>query len=553
MYRKKQQFKIVGGLMQATYPDESILDTQIAQTEAKLQKLQESRDLQKTVQPTKIQEPQTEEVQPDPPVLRFFAYRKERTTESQDETERVRFFSITFFVEDGTMMIEEKRQRNSGIDQGLIMKRSQVMDPNAAQYGTPYTLNSFRIGADLQICGCDYHIFDADGFTKEFIPDIGIPELPPEDLYSTKRQLTERPIRVTHINTDKTNLKNFLDYEGKVLRFYCIWDDREHLFGQKRVFIIHYFLVDGSIDVRHQLPPNAGPSEIHMFLSKTHLKNPETNADYTDADLRIGKTIYIFTRPFLIFDADEFTKEFIDKKFGKQDWTPLDVSDHYDDYTVKQSVPEYNGWGDEQDSLGYCYSLHPVPPKRNVIKLLQNEGKILRFGAKLHNSTHIDASREFVITYYLADDNLAVFEKTRRNSGFRGGKFIQKGLYKNGNRNFVASDFGVGKTVTINSYVFDIFEADEYAINYMEADADEFPESDLFTIVLKCKDSERIDSLRAALESLDQEHKGFVDSRAAQREISRAMGLTQQEALTIVRRWTTDQGFDYFQFITILS
>ena len=36
--------------------------------------------------------------------------------------------------------------------------------------------------------------------------------------------------------------ERFLKFNGKVLRFYAYWDDRKSMFGDKKFFIVNYFL-----------------------------------------------------------------------------------------------------------------------------------------------------------------------------------------------------------------------------------------------------------------------------------------------------------------------
>lgn len=50
----------------------------------------------------------------------------------------------------------------------------------------------------------------------------------------------------------------------------------------------------------------------------------------------------------------------------------------------KVVVPPYNGFGDEQDTLGYCKKLIPEKPKKDFFKYVDNDGKILRFTAKFN-------------------------------------------------------------------------------------------------------------------------------------------------------------------------
>ena len=356
-------------------------------------------------------------------VLRFFAYFRESVPESNDETFRIRYVKIMVYLEDDSIMIEENRVRNSGMAQGVLLRRMRAVNPAAQPRGTLYVIDDFNVGMNVEICGIVYRIYACDKFTEEYFASNGRPlgefEQPPDDLYSVKRKLTERPIRVTYINTDKTNLRRFLDFDGKVLRFYCTWDDRKNVFGEKRKFILHFFLVDDTIEIVQILPVNSGRDPVSRLLMRTLLPKPGTNTHYTDADLFIGKWVDVFGRQFFLYDADEFTKKFLDEKFGKRDWTPIDVSEAPPFQKIQQPPPPYNGWGSEEDSLGYCYSLHPKPPRKDIVKFISKDGMLLRFGGKFKNPMPQDVNRKFVIVYYLADDTVGVFELPQRRTGTR--------------------------------------------------------------------------------------------------------------------------------------
>ena len=73
-------------------------------------------------------------------------------------------------------------------------------------------------------------------------------------------------------------------------------------------------------------------------------------------------------------------------------------------------IPPYNGFGDEIDSLGYVYKLEPKKPKRDFFKYVDNDGKILRFTARFNTQVPEDVDRRFIISYYLADDTISIFE-----------------------------------------------------------------------------------------------------------------------------------------------
>lgn len=492
-------------------------------------------------------------------VLRFYAYFRETVPESNDETFRVRYVRIHVYLEDDTIMIEENHERNSGISQGVLLRRMRVINPNAPA-DTFYQISDFNVGQSMDMFGTVYRIYACDKFTEEYFQSIGKQlnpfEDPPDDLYTVKRRITERPIRVSYINTDKTNLRRFLDFDGKVLRFYATWDDRESLFGEKRKFIVHFFLVDDTIEIVQVLPVNSGRDPVSRFLMKTKLKKPNSNEYYTDQDLDIGKVIDVFNRKFILYDADEFTKEFLDNKFGPHNWTPLTIEEaqnRFNTTTAQEELPPYNGWGDEEDSRGYCYSLHPKAPRKDIVKFITKDGMLLRFAAKLKNPQPQDANRKFVIVYYLSDDTVAVFELPERNSGFRGGKFIQRAKIKNtraGGRYFTASDFQVGQDILINAFEFTTYDADEYAMNYMESMPEDFPQSDLFDITTQMrKTRSKVDQMRQSMEAYDKDLVGYIQPAVARKILMDTFGMTEHEAMTVTRRYSENAGFDYFSFM----
>ena len=53
--------------------------------------------------------------------------------------------------------------------------------------------------------------------------------------------------------------------------------------------------------------------------------------------------------------------------------------------TLLQEIPPYNGFGSLEDSLQNCHSLIPQPPKKDFIKMLENDHKVLRYEAKMVN------------------------------------------------------------------------------------------------------------------------------------------------------------------------
>lgn len=76
---------------------------------------------------------------------------------------------------------------------------------------------------------------------------------------------------------------------------------------------------------RHKIPKdrNDVPSSFPAAVME-HSAN-EIKEYFTPKDFKIGQTVNIYGRRFLIYDIDNFTKAFYYQHFGITDFTPMDV------------------------------------------------------------------------------------------------------------------------------------------------------------------------------------------------------------------------------------
>ena len=83
----------------------------------------------------------------------------------------------------------------------------------------------------------------------------------------------------------------------------------------------------------------------------------------------------------------------------------------------------------------------------------------------------VDVGRRFIVSYFLSDDTLSVFEPPQRNSGVIGGKFLERGRAPLPNQQkfsatktqyYSSADFYIGAKVIINRTSFVIVGADDY-------------------------------------------------------------------------------------------
>lgn len=73
----------------------------------------------------------------------------------------------------------------------------------------------------------------------------------------------------------------------------------------------------------------------------------------------------------------------------------------------------------------------PDQPKGDFFKYVDNDKKILRFTAKFNTRVPEDFDRRFIISFYLADDTISIFEPAQKNSGIIEGAFLERKKYKN--------------------------------------------------------------------------------------------------------------------------
>jgi EF-hand domain-containing protein 1 len=382
------------------------------------------------------------------------------------------------------VQINELKQVNSGTPQGTFLKRQMVLKPGMpGSQESALSIDDFRVGDSITIYGRNIRLIDADQYTREFYSNLGYDqaegEEPPVDKF-TKSQVKAAPVK------DKAMLdylehtlgggrvksqKQFLDKDRQVLRFFCFSDDEP--------FIIHYYLADDTIEIREVNFANSGKHNFSLLLRRQKLPKAfsvgqpglDTNAEsyLTEDDIKPGDPIIAFGRVFRITGVDDFTQKFFKDNFNEH--FPLGgVTENRPPEQVPLVIPEYNGFGDEEDSLGYVKKLLPDKPKKDFFKYVDNDKKVLRYTARFNTQVPEDLDRRFIISFHLADDTLGIFEPAQKNSGVVEGKFLERRKYKNkqkGDRFINPTDMVVGGDVVINSYSFHILSTDEYTDKYL--------------------------------------------------------------------------------------
>ncbi|XP_073918828.1 EF-hand domain-containing family member C2 [Castor canadensis] len=533
----------------------------------------------------------------DKQVLSFDAYLEDEVTEKRQENYRIRYYKIYFYPEDDTIEVNEPVVINSGLPQGIFIRRHRIClpPPDDDRF---YTVYHFNINIDVVFYGRTFKIYDCDSFTKNFLRKIGIKVNPPghrpEDPYIKMRREVLESVDPYRPYQSFDTLRQFLEYDGKVLRFFCLWDDSASLFGDHRELILHYFLSDDTIEIKELLHHNSGRDAMSVFLRRSklpkygppgvyqpgqlteravlnvygdlgdqqpvngylldkHQLGKQDQEFYKDSDLSVGATINVWGRKVLLCDCDEYTKSYYKAKYGIENFPSISIKAPPPP-KIDRKFPPYNGFGSEEDSLRTCIGLVPTPHRKNFKKFMEEDSygyvsNILRYFAKMITDKCADVDRLFVISYFLSDDTLSVFEPIERNSGNAGGMFLKRIRVKKPGQEIFKSELSeyikaeelyVGATVNVNGYLFLLLNADEYTLNYMEKNTDRFPFSNINLALQKLKETEsKSREIKQIFSAADCKHTKVVDYNTFRDILMNITDgkLIDQEIITISRHY----------------
>jgi hypothetical protein len=186
-------------------------------------------------------------------------------------------------------------------------------------------------------------------------------------------------------------------------------------------------------------------------------------------EIRWGQPLIAYGRVFDIHGVDQFTQDYY-KQLHNEDFPIGDIIKPAKPAPVEKQVPPHNGFGNEIDSLGYVYDLIPKKPKIDFFKYVDNDKKVLRYTARFNTKVPEDVDRRHIISFYMADDTISIFEPAQKNSGILEGPFLERQKYKNvdnNNENITPTDMPIGGDIKINGWNFHIYGCDDYTTKYL--------------------------------------------------------------------------------------
>lgn len=414
------------------------------------------------------------------------------------------------------MMVTEPKVENSGIPQGTFVKRHRIPKPEELGGGY-YSYEDLRCGMTIMIYSRSFRIVDCDDFTRSFYAgpaglDAGPPEeMPVDTFHASETQrcaewtpgIVKRDVAETKEYTELSHggnrrnakLEQFLENDRKVLSFKCYWDDPTR-YGTRQYYTLNYYLADDTVEIYENQARNSGRDPYPIFWGRAPLrKNPYVCSTpgmlqpepiiCKPEEFIIGQSVPVYGRKVFLFDCDEFTSDFYRKYMGiEQGKIELKSPEHFH---FQLAYPPHIGFGTEEDSMASCLHLTPRAPKRDMIKMMDNATKVMRFEGRLLTHQAGDNQRKFIIVVHLADDSVSVWEMRQRNSGQAEGRFAVRSRKRNVATGewFCPQDFFLGAKVEINCTPFLIVCADEGTLKYMEQNCQDFCLADATAIANK--------------------------------------------------------------------
>lgn len=235
----------------------------------------------------------------DRQVLNFSCFFQEPVVENSNENYRIRKCTLYYYLEDDTIHILEARVQNSGIPQGIFLKRHLVPKVNSID---SYSWKDIAVGQDIEFYGRVFRITDADEFTRAFYANEGTTLAPaeglPEDPFANTRAMVnfkqnppdrgeikeyiEVQLKGGHPNR---NLRSFLDNDRRVLSFAILWSDNTYDGGDK-YYRLNFFLSDNTVEVKEIIKPNNGCYPFSMLLRRQKLAMVPVMTHYPGLNLR---------------------------------------------------------------------------------------------------------------------------------------------------------------------------------------------------------------------------------------------------------------------------
>lgn len=171
----------------------------------------------------------------------------------------------------------------------------------------------------------------------------------------------------------------------------------------------------------------------------------------------------------------------------------------------------------------------------------------------------VDRKRKFVITWYLENDTLQVFEPPQRNGGLLAGKILARCKLRNPDTGdfFRTKDFKVGNVLNINGQRYHLDSTDEYSQKVMEQ-GKHFLMSDVRFVLthLKRKFQDFSTTARRAFRAMDKDFSGYVTIDELDLQLKKWGMKVSRADLMVLMKWFDQSGdgkISYNDFVRLFT
>nr|CAH0106405.1 unnamed protein product [Daphnia galeata] len=272
---------------------------------------------------------------------------------------------LCYYLEDDTISVHEPVTPNSGRPQGKLVRRHKVLksshdfktekedNQNNENPQKFWHWKDLNVASDVDIFGRRFRLTNCNQWTREFLMSAGIQVNAPEDVPESHPPLKKNEAAAARSRSAPQHrnhpLKKFLEHDGQILRFGCVWDRRgeENVALDERMkpYVLRYFLVDDTIQItdaefesnqKRGLYSSNRAQEAVLLRRQRLPKEPRpimtSPADAADItfcdpqDLMLGNVIPVHGRRFVLVETgDEFTRSFYRNHFDVVDFTPVQL------------------------------------------------------------------------------------------------------------------------------------------------------------------------------------------------------------------------------------
>lgn len=277
--------------------------------------------------------------------LSFLALWDDRGNLSGD----LHFCVLRVFLENYAIEVAENRPENSGRSGGpILISRQRIPKPGTDltksryqehTYGklmkTDYLCpEDFQIGETYDIFGKPFYLYNCDDYTRKymkehfnvdlkgaiditpFIKDVKKKVIfypPPPNGFGSEKENVDNWLAL-NIRAAKPNQEKALLERGRIMNFAARLANPLVKGDETREFVITFYRETGELEIQEKAARNTGFIGGRFLAKGKHRKDlPDGSTEpFTAEDFEVGKTVYIYSRPFHLLGMDACTKRILE-------------------------------------------------------------------------------------------------------------------------------------------------------------------------------------------------------------------------------------------------